>query len=783
MIGRTISHYRILEKLGEGGMGVVYRARDRKLKRDVALKFLAPDLTRDSAAKARFIREAEATSALDHPNICTLHAIEETEDGRLFLAMACYEGETLKDRLERGPLPVAAAVDIAAQVAAGLAKAHERGIAHRDIKPANVFITGDGLVKILDFGLAKLAGRAQLTTTGTTLGTVAYMSPEQVRGDESDGRTDLWSLGVVLFQMIGGRLPFRGEFDSAVIYNILNEAPAPLTSLRETIPVDLERVVDRCLAKDRRQRHQSAGELQADLHRLAASLQASADAATVSMPSRRAARRAGGRWLPRLGLVAAAALVIGTAAHFLPGSGTPPADGRIRLAVLPFANLGAPQDEAFCSGVTDVITARLAGIRGLGVVSRQSTLPYRGSSLSAPQIGRQLGVDYILEGTVQRENPAPGTVRVRIVPQLIRVADDTHVWAGTYDESLAEVFEAQTAIARRVAHALDITLQAPASLPSAGEYFDREQALQQARLSIVAAVAAYDRQPRDVETSRGLFTGAERALAACGLLAPGERRGDEIARAFRTIVGQTANRDIAGRDFARILASLAEEGDLPPASGGGYDLEDELSRILGEFGVDVTRQPAPAALVQRVRHYVDRYDGDWRDFTEAALARSRALLPMIHQELANYGLPRALAAMPLMLSGYDPDLPSPGGVRGLWRFLPQTARDYGLIVEPPDRDDRMDAYRETIAACELLDYLLKLFGSGDPLCAVAAYNCGAAGLARCLQDEGVWRAEWRCWDLVEKQADCLSAETSNFVPRFLAAAVVMRRPDAFGSGG
>ncbi len=275
MIGKTISHYKIIEKLGEGGMGVVYKAEDTKLERTVALKFLRQDLSRDDESKERFIHEAQAASALDHPNICTIYEIDETKpvpgepgDGQMFIAMACYEGESLKDRIERGPLRLDEAVNIAIQIAQGLARAHEEDIVHRDIKPANVMITNRGEVKIVDFGLAKLSGRTKLTKEGTTLGTVAYMSPEQAHGAEVDHRTDLWALGAVLHEMISGQQPFEGEYEQAVMYAIMNEDPEPITGLRTGVSMELERIVNKCLAKEPAERYQHADELLVDLRRL-----------------------------------------------------------------------------------------------------------------------------------------------------------------------------------------------------------------------------------------------------------------------------------------------------------------------------------------------------------------------------------------------------------------------------------------------------------------------------------------------------------------------------------
>ncbi len=261
MIGQTISHYKILAKLGGGGMGVVYKAEDTKLKRMVALKFLPPDLTRDEEAKTRFVNEAQAASTLDHSNICTIHEIDETEDGKIFICMAYYEGETLKKKIERGPLPIDQTLDLAMQIAQGLARAHEAGITHRDIKPANVMITKDGVVKIIDFGLAKLAGQLWLTKTGMTPGTVAYMSPEQARGEEVDHRTDIWSLGVVLYEMITGQLPFKGIYEQAVVYSLLNEEPQPIASLRVDVPRSLEQIVKKAMQKERSGRYQHMDEL------------------------------------------------------------------------------------------------------------------------------------------------------------------------------------------------------------------------------------------------------------------------------------------------------------------------------------------------------------------------------------------------------------------------------------------------------------------------------------------------------------------------------------------
>ena len=256
--GARLGPYEIISLLGSGGMGVVYQATDPRLKRTVAIKLLPPDLTRDETAKQRFLQEAQAASALDHPNICTIFEINETADGQLYLVMAHYEGETLKERIARGPLVLDDAIDIATQVGQGLAKAHEAGIVHRDIKPANLMVTTDGTVKILDFGLAKLAGSEGVTQTGTTVGTVAYMSPEQARGHEVDHRTDIWSLGVVLYEMLAGTPPFQGENLLAILNTILDTKPLSLSSARVETPVVIEGIVTRMLSKSRPARYQAS---------------------------------------------------------------------------------------------------------------------------------------------------------------------------------------------------------------------------------------------------------------------------------------------------------------------------------------------------------------------------------------------------------------------------------------------------------------------------------------------------------------------------------------------
>jgi len=462
MIGKTISHYKILKKLGGGGMGVVYKAEDSKLDRFVALKFLPPLLGRAEADNQRVIHEAQAASALDHNNICTIYEIDVTDDEQMFIAMACYEGESLKERIERGPLSLEDAIDIAIQIAQGLAKAHSKGIIHRDIKPANVLIAEDSQVKIVDFGLAKLVGVTKLTKEGATLGTVAYMSPEQAQGAEVDHGTDIWALGAVLYEMIAGRQPFAGDFEQAVMYSIMNEDPEPLTGLRKGVPMELERIINKCLSKDPGERYQRLDELLVDLRSLHKIMNSGKSASSVST-HRRSTRLPGNVSTFRKGLwlVITTVLVVLIAALVylqFQGDAIKHSDDKKMIVVLPFENLGPAEDDYFAAGMTEEITCRLAVASGLGVISRTSAVQYDKTGKSLKEIGRDFGVDYVLEGTVRWAKSSTGPGRVRITPQLIRVDDDTHLWASTYDDRVDDIFAVQTEIAGKVIEQLGVTL-------------------------------------------------------------------------------------------------------------------------------------------------------------------------------------------------------------------------------------------------------------------------------------------------------------------------------------
>jgi serine/threonine protein kinase/tetratricopeptide (TPR) repeat protein len=467
MIGKTVSHFKILSKLGEGGMGVVYKAEDTRLRRTVALKFLPPELTRDRDAKERFIQEAQSASALDHPNICTVHEIDETAEGRTFIAMACYEGESLKSKIERGPLRLDEALDIAVQIAQGLTKAHSQGIIHRDIKPANILITKDGLVKIVDFGLAKLAGM-KLTKTGWTLGTAQYMSPEQARGEKADARSDIFSLGAVLYEMISGRHAFPGEYEQATLYAIMNAEPEPVTALRSGIPMELERIVKKALAKKPSERYQHADDLIVDLKKVAQGIQTGAAAGAEQLPAG-ASRRSRTMWITVASvIIAAIAISAYFTLHGRRASKEPAAPAAApvtalradapawtdSVAVLPFKDFSPEKDqEYFCDGMTDDIITKLSNVHDLKVISRTSAMRYKNTDKSIREIGQELGVSAVLEGSIQKESD-----RIRINAQLIRASDDGHLWAEKYDRRLESVFDIQDEISMAIVDALEMKL-------------------------------------------------------------------------------------------------------------------------------------------------------------------------------------------------------------------------------------------------------------------------------------------------------------------------------------
>ena len=395
-------------------MGVVYKAEDTKLKRIVALKFLPPSSTAGEVERARLLREAQAAAALQHPNICTVYEIDEA-DGQAFIAMAYLEGRNLAQRIADGPFDIGEALDIVIQVAQGLEEAHENDIVHRDIKSADIMLTTKAQAVIMDFGLAYLAGSSRITRKELTLGTTAYMSPEQTAGEALDRRTDLWSLGVVLYQMLTGRLPFRGHYADAIVYSIANEEPDSVTSLRSGIPLALERIVEKALAKRPAERYQHADDLLADLRALRRSRES------------------------------------GSAPRLTPREAKPAAPS---IAVLPFVNMNRDEEsEFFSDGITEDIIIALTKVKGLRVAARNSAFQFKGKTPDLDELGRRLKVDNVLVGSVRRAGN-----RLRVTVQLSSLADGYEMWSERYDRLMEDIFDIQDDISQAVVGTLEVKL-------------------------------------------------------------------------------------------------------------------------------------------------------------------------------------------------------------------------------------------------------------------------------------------------------------------------------------
>jgi non-specific serine/threonine protein kinase len=405
LVPSVISHYELFEKLGEGGMGVVYKAQDTKLDRVVALKFLPNHLTANETERARLLQEAKAAAALNHPNICTIYGIEE-HDNELFIIMEFVDGKNLRTQISNpaSPIPLDQIVDWSLQVVEALTAAHEKGVTHRDIKPDNIIVTAKNQIKVMDFGLAKLKGGLGLTRSGASVGTIAYMSPEQIQGLEVDQRTDLWALGVVLYEMLTGQRPFRGAHESAIMYEILNVQPKAIQTLRADLPEHLQVLVSRLLQKDPTKRISSAAEI-----------------------------------IPLLKK---------------PPAGAPSTQAEKSIAVLYFENMSSEKEgDYFCAGMTEDIITDLSKIKVLQVVSRTDVLPFRNKEVNTRQVGEMLTVNYILEGSVRKAGD-----KMRITAQLIDVRTGFHLWAERFDRLVEDIFDLQNEVSHKIAEALKVSL-------------------------------------------------------------------------------------------------------------------------------------------------------------------------------------------------------------------------------------------------------------------------------------------------------------------------------------
>jgi TolB-like protein/Flp pilus assembly protein TadD/predicted Ser/Thr protein kinase len=619
MIGQTISHYTVTAKLGAGGMGEVYLAEDTKLKRKVALKFLPQSFTADTDARSRFQREAEALAALNHPNIVYVHDVSEY-DGSPYIVMEYIEGQSLKELAATSDVSIDRILDIVSQVADGLSAAHKREIIHRDIKSENIIVSSEGRVKIMDFGLATWRGVSKVTKEGSTVGTMAYMSPEQAEGRTVDHRADLFSLGVVFYELITGRLPFAGDHEAAIIYSIVNETPEPLARYKSGLPEGLQEIVSKALEKDPELRHQTASGFLSDIRRLRKLSESSVSVQVAASPPPRR----------RTGLVVSAAVVVVTAALLLVFKPwkiivepAPDAQAqRVMLAVLPFENLGSEEDEYFADGITEEITTRVAKISALGVISRTSAIKYKRTEKSLRDIGKELGVDYVLEGTIRWDRSSTPE-QVRINPQLIRVSDDTHLWAEIYDRVLEGIFAVQTDIAEQVATALNVVLLEPERDLVAAQSTDNLEAYNYYLRSIEYSNRGY--------TEENLRIALELQEKAVALDSSFSRAYAKMSELHSALYWWYFDHTVERLERAKAAAdrALALNPDLPEAhlALGVYYYWGSRSyeRALAEFAIVTERLPNYA----RAYHFVAavfRRQGRWQEAL-ASLKTSAELDP------------------------------------------------------------------------------------------------------------------------------------------------------------
>jgi serine/threonine protein kinase/tetratricopeptide (TPR) repeat protein len=406
MIGNSISHYRILEKLGEGGMGIVYKAEDTRLKRPVAIKFLPRHISSNNEERKRFEIEAQAAAALNHPNISIIHSIEEFNN-EVYIVMEYIDGSELKKKIESGPMSVEESLNIIEQIAKGLQAAHQKGITHRDIKSSNIMLNLSGQIKIMDFGLAKFKDSVQMTKVGTTVGTIAYMSPEQARGETVDHRSDIWAVGIIFYEMLAGKLPYRGDFEHAIMYSIINEEAEPITSIREDVPIGIDQMLKKMLSKDLNFRYQNLDEFLKDLNNFRVN-----------------------KFSPRQ------------------------ASDEKTIAVLPFENISPDKEtDYFADGLAEELIINLSKLKEMNVVARTNSMRYKGTEKNINTIGRELGVRYIMEGSVRKFKDD-----LRISVQMIDVSKGTQLWGETYKGKLADIFDIQEKVSKEIVDALMVTL-------------------------------------------------------------------------------------------------------------------------------------------------------------------------------------------------------------------------------------------------------------------------------------------------------------------------------------
>jgi len=581
--GTVISHYRIVQIIGIGGMGEVYLAEDTELERKVALKFMPQQFLFSSDARARFKREAQAAAALSHPNIIHIYEVSEYQ-GRPFFAMEYVAGQSLGDLIKAKELGLDKIIDLAMQICKGLHKAHQAGITHRDVKPSNIVIDADGQPKLLDFGLAAVQSTEKLTKTGSTLGTIGYMSPEQIQVKEIDQRSDLFSFGVLLYEMITGRLPFKGDTEAATLNSVLHDIPEPLSRYKSGVSGELQGIASKLLEKDPELRYQSAAGVVSDLKRLSVDVVPVAD-----KPPR--------DWWNRYVVVAAVIVIVALAGYWIltrNGQQTAEKPEKIRLVVLPFENLGNTEDEYFADGITDEITSRLTKLSALGVISRSSAIQYKKTKKDPRQIAEELDVDFILEGTIRWEKSGTSD-RVRITPQLIDISDNTHLWAENYEREISAIFDVQVEIASKIVSVLDVTLiqqEQDALKEKPTDNFDAYQAY----LKGMSFLWEADYTAENMEASTKLleravdfdpeFIGAQSALA------------DAHSNLYHFGYDRTSRRlEMAKKAIDRALELDAGHPDVLLAVGTYYYVQRDYARALEKFIVAGEKSPGSFKVV------------------------------------------------------------------------------------------------------------------------------------------------------------------------------------------
>jgi serine/threonine protein kinase/tetratricopeptide (TPR) repeat protein len=617
--GKEFSHYRVLSRIGAGGMGEVYLVQDTALNRKVALKFLSPALCSDSDCRARFTREAQAAAKLNNPNIVTIYEVSDYQ-GRPFFAMEYVEGCTLRDTLSQGEMTLEQFVRISMQVCEGLKAAHQMGVIHRDIKPSNILIDSAGRARIADFGLAVVRGTCGVTRSGSTAGTTAYMSPEQIRGEKVDAASDLFSLGIVMYQMLTGSLPFTGEYEAAIIYSITNDDPPSPGELRPDLPMAVEEMVLKLLEKDGNHRIQTADEVLGMLGKLT-----HGHDDHTKQPKR----------VPpiRIGILALILITMITVLQVIFDPLHLKAPQRKMLAVLPFENLGPAEDEYFADGMTDAITLHLAKFGELGVISRASSMMYKGSQKSPQEIGTDLGTSYLLTGTILWEKTDTSS-EVRINTALVKAADGSHLWADSYERVLDKVFVLQSDIARNVTRALNVAVReadrhALERVPTANlqaydyflrgnEYFNR----------------SWERE--DIQIATELYRAATQ-LDSTFAMAWGM-----LSRGHASMYWEYYDRSEERRQQAIGAANMAL--DLQPDLVEGhlalgycyYHCGRDYERALSEFDLALQQQPNNADLHNAIAA-VQRRQGDFQNSVENFMT-ALELDPRSHLKAFDVGL-------------------------------------------------------------------------------------------------------------------------------------------------